>query len=111
MNENLNSYVCIGLMYISYISDAVACDEPTSNDLIVINYTAPALEGSVIAIECGSLNANSYTSICVEGRWEPNLSQISTRCTCGGGMYADRLWVIALVYTRSELASLAHSYY
>ena len=67
-----------------------------SDDLIVINYTAPALEGSVIAIECGSLNANSYTSICVEGRWEPNLSQISTRCICGGGMYADRLWVIAI---------------
>ena len=68
-----------------FFLDAVACDEPTaSDDLTVINYTAPALEGSVIAIECDALSANNYTSTCVEGRWEPSLSQISTRCE--GGM-------------------------
>ena len=64
-------------------SDAVTCDEPTNDDLTVINYTVPALEGSIIAIECGSLSANNYTSTCVEGRWEPNLNQISAMC---GGM-------------------------
>jgi hypothetical protein len=65
-------------------SDVVACNKPTNDDLTVINYTAPALDGSVIAIECDSLSANNYhyTSTCVEGRWEPNLDQISA--TCGG---------------------------
>ena len=70
------------LVLIPLFSDAVACDEPmASNDLTVVNYTAPALEGSIIAIECGSLSASSYTSTCVEGRWEPNLGQI---LICGG---------------------------
>ena len=75
-------------LFSQILIDAVACDEPVSDDLIVINYTAPALEGSVIAIaiECDTLNgiANYYTSTCVEGRWEPSIDKLSARC--GGGM-------------------------
>jgi hypothetical protein len=70
----------------------VSCDEPTSDDLTVINYTAPAPEGSIIAIECDSLSPNNYTSTCVEGRWEPNLNQISARCRgmlCMGHSYIE----------------------
>ena len=61
----------------------VACNVPMANDdltVTVINYTAPALEGSVIAIKCDALSTNYYTSTCVEGRWEPDLAQISARC-------------------------------
>jgi hypothetical protein len=71
----------------------VACDDPTNDDLTVINYTAPALEGSIIAIECDSPIAsanNYYTSTCVEGRWEPSLGQLSARCRgmlCMGHSY------------------------
>ena len=75
-------------LFSQILIDAVACDEPTSDDLTIINYTSPALEGSVsaIAIECDALNgiANYYTSTCVEGRWEPNIDKLLSRC--GGGM-------------------------
>ena len=70
-----------------YFFDAVACDEPTNDHLAltVINYTVPALEGSVIVIECDALSANNYyTSTCVEGRWEPNIGKLSAMC--GEGM-------------------------
>ena len=74
--------------------DAVACDEPMANDdLTVINYTDPALEGSVIAIECDAMQCTEchHASTCVEGRWEPGLSQISARCK--GMLY---MWGIAM---------------
>ena len=74
----------------------VVCDEPTNNDLIVTNYTAPALEGSIIAIECDEMQCTEchHTSTCVEGRWEPSLSQIAATCK-GMHMLYNIMWVIA----------------
>ena len=87
-----------------------------SDDLnvTVINYTAPALEGSIIAIECGSLSANNYTSTCTERRWEPSLSQISTMCKtgitkfypCSGYLYNIKLDCIMLAKCTSFVKTL-----
>ena len=88
-------------MHFLYFFDAVACDEPTNNDLTVVNYTAPALEGSIIAIECEALSAMAsyYTSTCVEGRWEPNIGKLSAMC--GGGMLWRHIVAMQLKCIRS----------
>ena len=57
--------------------------------LAVMDYTAPAMEGSNITVKCSipvdaqtnNLTTTNYTTLtCMDGQWEPNLDQISKRC-------------------------------
>ena len=57
--------------------NAVACDDPTdvfdTGTLTVVDYAAPAMEGSSITVIC-SFGPN-ITVTCADGQWEPNPSQ------------------------------------